>query len=95
MKSESFTETVELVRQGNDVSQEELSEAWGYAADGVNEMYRFAKSLMAGYKSQLETIKRKDAILQAKIDEISNMKRTIWILNQKLRAAEGKGGGDK
>ena len=90
----AFGEVVELLRQGYDVSEEELSDAWGYASDATNELFRFTKSLLSGYRAQQAAIKRKDAIIEAKIQEIGNMKRTIWVLNQKIRTLTGKAASD-
>ena len=90
-EARNFNEVVELLFKGEDVCEEELVEAWTYAADGVNEMFRFAKCLREGYRRQQATIRRKDALLEAKIREIENAKRTIWVLNQKIRQLTGKG----
>lgn len=90
-EARNFNEVVELIFKGEDVCEEELVEAWTYAEDGVNEMFRMAKCLREGYRRQQATIKRKNALLEAKIQEIDNAKRTIWVLNQKIRQLTGKG----
>lgn len=89
--AQNFNEVVELLYKGEDVCEEELVDAWSYATDGVNEMFRLAKCLREGYRRQQATIKRKDALLEAKIREIDNAKRTIWVLNQKIRQLTGRG----
>lgn len=87
--SETFREVVELIRKGEEISQEELVDCCGYAADGVNELYVLLKAFRDGYKAQQETIRRKQALLEAKIDEIKGKDRTIWVLNQKIRKLGG------
>lgn len=88
--SQNFNEIVELLFKGEDVGEEELVDAWAYAEDGVSEMFRLAKCLREGYRRQQAAIKRKDSLLEAKIREIDNAKRTIWVLNQKIRQLTGK-----
>jgi len=82
---ENFREVVELIRKGEDISQEELIDCCGYAADGVNELYVLLKAFRDGYKAQQEAIRRKQSLLEAKIEEIKSKDRVIWTLNQKLR----------
>ena len=86
MKSaETFREVVELIRRGDDISQEELVDCCGYAQDGVNELYVLLRAFREGYRQQQETIRRKQSLLEAKIEEIKGKDRVIWALNQKLR----------
>jgi len=82
---ESFNETVELIFKGQDVSEEELVETWSYAEAGVYEVFRLAKCLMEGYRRQLQTIRRKDVLLEAKIRQIQEKDRQLIELNKKLR----------
>ena len=82
---ENFREVVELIRKGEDISQEELIDCCGYAADGVYELYVLLKAFRDGYKAQQEAIRRKQSLLEAKIEEIKSKDRVIWTLNQKLR----------
>ena len=84
--ADNFAEIVSLVREGSDVSHEELVDAWSWASDGVNEMYRLCKALISGYRAQQTTIQRKQSLLEAKIKEIESKTRTIWVLNAKLRS---------
>ena len=88
-KRDAFDEVVKLVREGGDVSQEELVDAWSYAADAYNETYRLAKSLIAGYRAMQDAIRRKDALLEEKIRQLDNRNAMIWALKQRLRKAEG------
>ena len=82
---ENFREIVELIRKGEDISQEELVDCCGYAADGVNELYVLLHAFRDGFRAQQDTIRRKQALLEAKIDELKSKDRIIWVLNQKLR----------
>lgn len=93
MKSaETFREVVELIRKGEDISQEELVDCCGYAQDGVNELYVLLRAFREGYRQQQETIRRKQSLLEAKIEEIKGKDRTIWTLNQKIRKLGGQPG---
>jgi len=83
--SETFREVVELIRKGEDISQEELVDCCGYAQDGVNELYILLKAFRDGFHAQQETIRRKQALLEAKIEEIKSKDRVIWTLNRKIR----------
>ena len=83
--SETFKEVVELIRRGEDISQEELVDCCGYASDGMNEMFILLRAFREGYKAQQDTIRRKQTLLEAKIDELKSKDRIIWVLNQKLR----------
>ena len=87
--SEVFREIVELVRKGEPISQEELVDCCGYAADGVNELYVLLRAFRDGYKAQQETIQRKQKLLEAKIEELKAKDRIIWVLNQKVRKLGG------
>ena len=89
--SETFREVVELIRRGEDIRQEELVDCCGYAADGVNELYVLLKAFRDGFRAQQETIRRKQSLLEAKIEEIKTKERTIWVLNQKIRTMGGEG----
>ena len=86
-----FNDTLALARQGHYISTEELLDAKSYAADGVSEMFRLNQALLEGYLIQQDTIKRKDQLLEAKVQTIESKDRTIWILNQKIRQLSGKG----
>lgn len=88
--TEVFREVVELIRKGEPISQEELVDACGYAADGVNELYVLLHAFREGFRAQQVIIERKQSIIEAKIREIENKNRTIWVLNRKLQS---KGGG--
>ena len=86
MKSaENFREIVELIRKGEDISQEELVDCCGYAADGVNELYVLLRAFRDGYKAKQDALRRKDQKLEQAIRTIQSKDRTIWVLNQKLR----------
>lgn len=82
--SENFRDIVELIRAGQDVSQEELVDCCGYASDGMNEMYVLLRAFRDGYKAQLDTINRKQKLLESKLDEIKRLKQINWVLNRKL-----------
>ena len=83
--SENFREIVELIRRGEDISQEELVDCCSYAQDGLNELFILMKALRDGYRCQQDTIRRKQSLIEAKIDELKSKDRIIWVLNQKLR----------
>lgn len=85
---ENFREIVELIRKGEDISQEELVDCCGYAADGVNELYVLLRAFRDGYKAQQDALRRKDQKLEQAIRTIQSKDRTIWVLNQKLRKGE-------
>lgn len=85
---ENFREIVELIRKGEDISQEELVDCCGYAADGVNELYVLLRAFREGYRAQQDTIRRKQAKMEALIKSLQSKDRIIWVLNQKLRKGE-------
>lgn len=85
---EMFREIVELIRKGEPISQEELVDCCGYAADGVNELYVLLHAFREGFRAQQVQIDRKQSIIEAKIREIESKNRMIWVLNQKLRKGE-------
>lgn len=86
--SETFREVVELIRRGEDISQEELVDCCGYAQDGVNELYILLRAFREGYRQQQDTIRRKQSLIEAKIEELKSKDRIIWVLNQKIRKGE-------
>ena len=48
-------------------------------------MFILLRAFREGYKAQQDTIRRKQTLLEAKIDELKSKDRIIWVLNQKLR----------
>lgn len=85
---ENFAEVLGLLKDGQFVSDKELNDAWVYAQGVVFEAFKLCEGLMAGYKAQQETIKRKDSLLEAKIRQLQEKDRAISALNEKLRREE-------
>lgn len=83
--SREFGEIADAVRAGRDVDDGKLLDAWNYAADGVNEMYRLCKSLMEGYREQARVIRRMGELLTEKDRQIKEKTRIIWVLDRMLR----------
>lgn len=79
---------VDLVRSGRDVEDGELLDAWNYAADGVNEMYRLCKSLLEGFREQARVMRKMDALIGEKDRQLSEKNLLIWKLNRKLQEKE-------
>ena len=82
MKPVDFKEIMDLLTKGEPVSEEELVDAMAYADAGAYLNVALAKSLSAAYRLQQATIKRKNALLEAKIREIQKLHQTIENLNQ-------------
>ncbi len=76
---------VDLVRSGRDVEDGKLLDAWNYAADGVNEMYRLCKSLLEGFREQARVMRKMDALIGEKDRQLSEKNLLIWKLNRKLQ----------
>ena len=90
--SETFREVVELIRKGEDISQEELVDCCGYAQDGVNELYILLKAFRDGYRNQQDALRRKDQKLEQMVRSLQSKDRIIWVLNQKIRKLGGETG---
>lgn len=82
-----FDRVADSLRCGREVDDGELLDAWNYAADGVNEIYRLGKSLMEGYREQARVIRRMEELLMEKDRQIKEKSRLIWVLNRKLQGA--------
>ena len=81
-----FGAIVEMVRAGGTVEDERLLDAWAYASDGFNEIYRLCKSLMDGFREQARAMRKMNAIIEEKNRQIDEKNRIIWVLNRKLQA---------
>ena len=66
MKPVDFKEIMDLLTKGEPVSEEELVDAMAYADAGAYLHVALVKSLAAAYRLQQATIKRKNALLEAK-----------------------------
>lgn len=80
-----FDRVADSVRCGREVDDGALMDAWNYAADGVNEIYRLGKSLMEGFREQGRVIRRMEELLAEKDRQLGEKNRIIWVLNRMLR----------
>lgn len=83
-----FSETLELIKVGGDVTQKELDTASAYAHDHFQAIKMLLSALLSGYEALQAELIRKDQVIEARNERIQHLSEALAEINYRYQAAK-------